>query len=201
MSRLHTDLTTSDYGSDYNSSDALRAILRPIGASQLGELERLLRQSPEALTLLSERATLDAMLALANVLSKLGLKRELLNFKTFALGSGIASESSHIGSMGSEHATGIKELADRLFGDALAVTPATAAKALSCSRSYVYELLKSGQLDGVRLGRGKRARQRVTVVSLIEFIVKGGIAEPCRPTPAARMATRYGKRGAAGALL
>lgn len=108
MSRLHTDLTTSDYGSDYNSSDALRAILRPIGASQLGELERLLRQSPEALTLLSERATLDAMLALANVLSKLGLKRELLNFKTFALGSGIASESSHIGSMGSEHATGIK---------------------------------------------------------------------------------------------
>ena len=206
MSRERSRLSTVEHRLEHKSgslevaavgelSDALSAALMAAGA---GELQRLLSALPGAQESLYERATLDGMLAVASVLAKTGLRRELLTFRTFALGTGIRARSSHIRSMGSEQL--LEKMAERLFGDVLAVTPKTAAKALSCSTSQVYWLLKTGKLNSVRLGDGKQAGQRVLVVSLIQFIASGGVGN-ATPTPAAQLATRQGRRGPAGALL
>jgi hypothetical protein len=142
------------------------------------------------------------MLALANALGKSELEPELLNFRLFFLRSSIASETPSHRDMTSAAAENLQQMAETLFGGALAVTPETAAKALCCSRSHVYWLMKTGALDSIRLGYGKRAGQRVPVTALIEFIANGGTGKAdCLPTPAARLAASRSHRGPAGKLL
>jgi excisionase family DNA binding protein len=58
----------------------------------------------------------------------------------------------------------------------LLVSPLEAAETLGCSRSMVYELMASGRLDSVRMGR----LRRVPVVALEEFV--DGLSDEATPS-------------------
>lgn len=81
----------------------------------------------------------------------------------------------------------LQALSSQLFGNALAISTAKAAEALDCSRSQIYAMLNRGQLQGVALGTGKKARKQVSVLSLLSFISNGGVESPDRPSPAVRL--------------
>ena len=74
------------------------------------------------------------------------------------------------------------------FGPAnrtLLVDVRQAAHLLQCSRSLLYELLRSGELPTVKVGR----LTRIPVVALNAFVTRGGFRDPTAPPP------REGARG------
>lgn len=46
--------------------------------------------------------------------------------------------------------------------DKLALTPAEAARVLSCSRSKIYDLISRGKIKVVKLGPGRSGAARIT---------------------------------------
>ena len=73
--------------------------------------------------------------------------------------------------------------------DVMVLTVAEVAKSLACSRSQVYELVKSGDIPSIRLGK---SGVRVSKAELVKFINSGGCEAESSESQAAiyREATR-----------
>lgn len=61
------------------------------------------------------------------------------------------------------------------MAEALLVTPAAAARELSCSRSTVYKLLSEGRLPSVRIGTSRR----IPMEALRSFVAELADTDAC----------------------
>jgi excisionase family DNA binding protein len=58
----------------------------------------------------------------------------------------------------------------------LVYSPAEAAAMLGCSRQHVYNLMASGQLPSLKLGRARRIRHEDLVAMVDSLVEQGGVA-------------------------
>lgn len=71
--------------------------------------------------------------------------------------------------------------------NALALRVDRVAQLLDCSESKIYDLIKDGRLQAVKLSGGKKAGIRVLTASIKTFI-DGGVCQAPELTPAERVA-------------